>query len=110
MNANSLPTPSSSVRTRLLQKGETLFCQGDETFAIFVVRRGQVRLVRHMEDGSEVLLHTARAGSTFSEAALFSPAYHCDAIADADFEIEVHPKAALLPATRGKTRPRPNRS
>lgn len=45
-------------------------------------------------------LHVAHAGDTFSEAALFSPEYHCDAVADMDSEIEVHPKGALSRALR----------
>lgn len=93
-----LPTPRSSIGIRTLAKGETLFRQGDETFAVFAVRRGRMRLLRHLADGSAVLLYSATAGETFSEPALFSPAYHCDAIADTDTEIEVHPRAALLRA------------
>jgi CRP-like cAMP-binding protein len=101
MTSTQLPTPSPSVKIRSLQKGETLFCQGDEAFGVFVVRRGRMRLVRHLADGSAVVLYTANAGSAFSEAALFSLAYHCDAVADTDSEIEIHPKAALLQALDG---------
>ena len=90
-----LPTPAEAIGRRRLAKGETLFCQGDRTFAIFAVRRGRVRLVRHLADGSTVPLYVAHDGETFSEAALFSQVYHCDAIADVDSEIEVHPKDAL---------------
>ncbi len=82
----------------MLVKGETLFRQGDKTFAIFAVRLGRVRLVRYLGDGSAVPLFIAHDGDTFSEAALFSPIYHCDAIADMDSEIEVHPKDALSQA------------
>ncbi len=98
MKNASLPTPSAAISHRTLARGAALFRQGDPTFAIFRVRRGQVRLVRHLADGSTVLLHLAHDGEIFSEAALFSPEYHCDAIADADCEIEVHPKDALSTA------------
>jgi len=93
-----LPTPKKAITLRKLVKGEMLFCQGDVTFAIFAVRRGRVRLLRHLQDGSTVTLYVARTGSTFSEAALFSAVYHCDAVADKDSEIEIHPKAALSQA------------
>lgn len=93
-----LPTPETAIRYRTLTKGEALFHQGDETFAIFAVRRGRVRLMRHLADGSGVCLYVAQAGDTFSEAALYSPQYHCDAIADLESEIEIHPKQALLAA------------
>jgi len=83
------------LRLRKLAKGETLFHQGDATFAIFAVRRGRVRLLRHLVDGNSVPLHAARDGESFAEAALFSPVYHCDAIADVNSLIEIHPKDAL---------------
>jgi CRP-like cAMP-binding protein len=68
---------------------------------VFVVRRGQIGLVRHLADGGKVRLYTAGVGSTFSEAAMFSQAYHCDAVAEKDSEIEIHPKVALLLALDG---------
>lgn len=86
------------MHTRGLRKGETLFRQGAETFAIFQVLKGRVRLMRYLADGSSVCLYVAQAGDTFSEAALYSPVYHCDAIADLDSRVEVHPKDALLAA------------
>jgi len=98
MTLPSLPTPVSSIHHRTLAKGDTLFLQGDRTFAIFAVRQGRVRLLRHLADGSTVPLHIAHDGETFSEAALFSGVYHCDAIADVDSEIEIHPKDALARA------------
>ncbi len=98
MTPTPLPTPRSSVRHITLAKGEGLFFQGDSTFAIFVVRRGRVRLVRHLADGSTVTLHIAQDRETFSEAALFSEVYHCDAIADVASEIEIHFKERLLQA------------
>ena len=93
-----LPTPTNAVRCKTLKKGEALFHQGDDTFAIFAVRRGRVRLMRYLADGSSVSLYTAQKGDSFSEAALYSPHYYCDAIADLNSEVEVHPKDALLAA------------
>jgi CRP-like cAMP-binding protein len=93
-----LPTPPDALRARRLATGETLFRQGDRAHAIFAVRRGRVRLLRHLADGATVVLHVARDGETFSEAAMFSDVYHCDAVADVDTEVEIHPKAALAEA------------
>jgi CRP-like cAMP-binding protein len=45
-----------------------------------------------------VALYVAQGGQTFSEAALVSETYHCDAIADVDSEIEIHPKQSLIQA------------
>ena len=98
MTLTSLPTPVSALSLRTLAKGEMLFRQGDKSFAVFAVRRGQVRMVRHLAGGGAVPLFVAHDGDTFSEAALFSPVYHCDAVADVETEIEVHPKDALSQA------------
>jgi CRP-like cAMP-binding protein len=81
-----------------LAAGETLFRQGDAPAAIYVVREGRVRLVRHLNDGSAVALHVAQANETVAEAALFAEAYHCDAVAEARSEAIVLPKADLLAA------------
>jgi len=86
------------LRRRSLAKGELLFRQGDRALAIYLVGAGRVRLVRHIEDGSSVTLHTARAGETLAEAALFADAYHCDAVAEDPAELVVLPKATLLRA------------
>lgn len=94
----ALPTPRSAIRHRKLAKREMLFHQGDSTDAIFVVQRGRVRLVRHLADGSRITLYVAQEGSIFSEAALFSKTYHCDAVADVDSVVEIHPKDALKTA------------
>lgn len=92
------PTPTAEISLKSLRKGESLFLQGEQVFGIFVVQRGRVRLLRHLSDGTTVPLHIAHDGETFSEAALFSKVYHCDAIADIDSEIEIHPKNALSKA------------
>ncbi len=62
---------------RELDAGESLFRQGDETFAIF---------------GMEQL---------FAEAALFADAYHCDAIAAIASKVRVYPKREILASFRG---------
>jgi CRP-like cAMP-binding protein len=68
------------------------------------VEQGRVRLVRHLEDGSSVALHVARAGDGFAEAALFADAYHCDAVTEVDAVLTQVPKAALLAALEADPR------
>jgi len=87
-------------RVRELAAGEPLFRQGDKAFAIFAIERGSMRLIRHTIDSHRVVLHTARAGELFAEAALFSAAYHCDAVAAAASRVRVYPKRELLAAFR----------
>ena len=73
---------------REVRAGATLFRQGDAVTAIFEVETGRLRLVRHAIDGHPIVLHTARAGELFAEAALFAKAYHCDAVAVTDSQAE----------------------
>lgn len=70
------------ARYRELAAGELLFRIGDPVTAVFLVVRGEVRLVRRERNGSEVILQRSRGGF-FAEASLGSPAYHCDAVAAA---------------------------
>jgi CRP-like cAMP-binding protein len=88
---------------RSLDAGQPLFRQGDATFGIFAVESGRLRLLRHARDGSDCVLHVAARGDTFAEAALFSPHYHCDAIADIPSRVTVFPKDALLAAFAADT-------
>lgn len=81
---------------RALRPGEALFHAGDRADAIFEIVSGSVRLVRHSGDGGTVTLHRAQRGSLFAEAALFSEAYHCDAVADEAAQVAIYPKRALL--------------
>ena len=85
---------------RRLAAGEPLFRQGDAATAIFEVEQGRLRLIRHTIDSHPVVLHTARPGELFAEAALFADAYHCDAVAAAASQVRVYPKRQMLTAFR----------
>ncbi|WIM09242.1 Crp/Fnr family transcriptional regulator [Enhydrobacter sp.] len=85
---------------RELANGEPLFRQGDPVTAIYRVESGRLRLVRRTIDDHLVILHTAREGEFFSEAALFAEAYHCDAVATAPSRIRVYAKKAIKDALR----------
>jgi CRP-like cAMP-binding protein len=86
--------------TRDLDAGETLFRQGHKASAIFEVEQGRLRLIRHTIDSHPIVLHTAREGQLFAEAALFAAAYHCDAVAAIASRVRVYPKRELLTALR----------
>jgi CRP-like cAMP-binding protein len=96
MNADAEHQSDAKEHLRHLEAGEALFRQGDPAAAIFRLQSGQVRLLRHTEDGSSVVMHVARPGETFAEAALFADAYHCDAIAQAPSRVAVIDKRDLL--------------
>jgi CRP/FNR family transcriptional regulator, dissimilatory nitrate respiration regulator len=94
----------ASVRERSavrdIEAGGTLFRQGDKAVGFFEVERGHVRLIRHTVDGRPVILHSARKGDLFAEAALFSAAYQCDAVAVLASRVRVYPKRPLLAVFR----------
>ena len=83
---------------RKLKAGEALFRLGDKTAGLFEILTGRVRLTRVDRSGHEVILYVAGPGETLAEASLFSPAYHCDAIASTDAVVRIYPKPALLAA------------
>ena len=87
-------------RVRDLAAGEALFRQGDKALAIFEIEHGRLRLIRNSVAGHAVVLHTARAGELFAEAALFASNYHCDAVAAAASRVRIYPKRELLAAFR----------
>jgi CRP/FNR family transcriptional regulator, dissimilatory nitrate respiration regulator len=95
--------PSSIRRqatVRELAADEVLFRQGDKAAAIFEVQEGRLRLVRMTIDSRPVVLHTARKGDLFAEAALFADTYHCDALAATGSRVRIYPKPDLLLALR----------
>ncbi len=91
---------TETVRTagveRILKSGQSLFRQGTRTVGLYEVLSGKVRLVRVDRSGREAVLYSASAGETIAEASLFSPTYHCDAVAATSALVVLYPKAAIL--------------
>ncbi|MGP6087193.1 Crp/Fnr family transcriptional regulator [Antarctobacter jejuensis] len=84
------------ARQRGLATGETLFRGGDACTAMFLVRSGQVGLVRHSLSGAQLNLHSAGPGEIIAEASAYSETYHCDGVAEADSRLSVLPKPLFL--------------
>jgi CRP-like cAMP-binding protein len=76
--------PPRALSPFLLRKGEMLYRTGEKSRGCFFLEEGEVRLLRWSRNGRETVIHRAKGGETFAEAALFSKAYHCDAVAAAD--------------------------
>jgi CRP/FNR family transcriptional regulator, dissimilatory nitrate respiration regulator len=81
---------------RTLKPGQSLFRQGSRTVGLYEVISGKMRLVRVDRSGREAVLYSASAGETIAEASLFSPTYHCDAIATTSAVVRLYPKTAIL--------------
>ncbi|MDP2296043.1 MAG: Crp/Fnr family transcriptional regulator [Pseudolabrys sp.] len=94
-----LPAAVRAAATeRRLTAGEALFRLGDRTAGLCEIVAGRVRLARVDRAGHEIVLHVAGPGDTIAEASLFSPHYHCDAIASTDAVVRIYPKQAVLAA------------
>ena len=82
MNTEWLPpNVRASGIERSIKAGQALFRSGQRTIGLFEMMRGRIRLVRVDRSGREALLYTAAPDDTLAEASLFSPRYHCDAVA-----------------------------
>jgi CRP/FNR family transcriptional regulator, dissimilatory nitrate respiration regulator len=100
-NENWIPAEArKSGIARTLKRGETLFHSGQPTVGLYYVVSGTVRLVRVDSTGRQTVLYSADAGGTLAEASLFSPTYHCDAIAATAASVRLYPKAAVLESLR----------
>ena len=85
-----------SKQTITLQKGTTLFHQGDTVERIYFVNKGKLKLIRNTIDGTPVILHIGLSGETIAEASLFSNQYHCSAKADVACTVQSVNKQELL--------------
>ena len=95
------PAPKASIALRALpevwqrlacemrqhdfQKGDPVIHHGDHASAMWLVRKGWVKLTRQTPDGKETVIGLCTEGDVFGEAALFPKAsypYHAEAIDD----------------------------
>jgi CRP/FNR family transcriptional regulator len=63
---------AGAVRFRDLQKGGTLFEEGDEAKGFFLLAAGKLKVFKTAPDGREQILHFIFPGDTFAEVALFA--------------------------------------
>lgn len=89
-----------SVLMRQLQAEETLYRQGETTSAVYIVRSGRIRVVRHAQMGQTILLYRARSSQSFAETALFSRTHNSEAIADLPTQVLIYSCDALIAALR----------
>lgn len=84
------------ARERKLAAGQWLFHQGDKVEALFLVLSGEIRLIRYQTDGTSLILQRAKAGSILAEASLYSPHYHCHALAQMVTCVSALPKGTVM--------------
>ncbi len=79
-----------STARKLLKKGEILLQQGDASQHLYLVMRGQMRLVSFASH-QMVTHYFVDAGELLGESALYMPTYRCTAIAETASEIAAIP-------------------
>ncbi len=75
------------VRLDLFAREAVIFYQGDPCERVWLVQRGQVKIVYHDVDGREVILEIISPGEAFGGAVLFMPRQPATAKAIEDSEI-----------------------
>jgi CRP-like cAMP-binding protein len=59
------------AREKTVERGQTIFSEGDEGAGFFVVVSGQVKIFKLSIDGKEQILHVLGPGEPFAEVAVF---------------------------------------
>ena len=88
----------NQAKVKRYNAGSTLFEKGDRAEYLYVVKRGQVKLVRLMPSGDEKIFKVFLANGVIAEMAMFMPeqSYPMTAIAEVDSDIIMIKKPELL--------------
>jgi len=70
LDSTELAALSALARPLRCRKGEVVFREGDEGTTLFIVKKGEVRIVLRSQDGKEATLGFRAAGDFFGEQAL----------------------------------------
>ncbi len=58
-------------------EGQTLFLQGDSADEVFLIKGGRIKLIKVLEDGTELMLDIRKAGDFVGENMFFQEGqYH----------------------------------
>jgi CRP/FNR family transcriptional regulator, dissimilatory nitrate respiration regulator len=92
----------SILQTRRLEKGRTLFMEGEACDGLYILLRGSIQLSRWApQEGLEMVLHVVAPGMSFGEAALFGGRpFPATARALRDSAVAHFPKPAFLALLR----------
>jgi len=92
---------AAALRVRNYNRSEVIFRKGDESEGLCIVLRGGVRTVLTSPEGRQQILKRFGPGRTFGDVSVFdNERQPADAVAIADSEIAVIPRAELLDLLR----------
>jgi CRP/FNR family transcriptional regulator, dissimilatory nitrate respiration regulator len=76
LTPEELKQVAPACRTVTARAEETLFREGDPCEGFYLVLSGSIRVFKLAPDGRERILHIARPGQSFAEAAMFGPSVY----------------------------------
>lgn len=71
LNLEALKKIAAITQERRYGKGRIIFMEGEPGEAIYLLKKGKIKLSRQTEDGREHILHLVNAGQVFAEVVLF---------------------------------------
>lgn len=94
----AIPTVLRDVaRIGVFEKGQILYRRGQLPEVMMCVLNGEIRLVRHAQGGTEIVLQRSRGGFV-AEASLDAQIYHCDVAAATEGRLLLFPRRTFQAA------------
>lgn len=94
--------PKAEVLSRKVKAGATVFQEGSPTSRIYFVIEGEIRALRYLSSGQELVFFRARTGAALGEAGAFLEEHPFTAIATVDSVLVSMQKERLLEAFRSQ--------
>ena len=102
LNEADLGVLAAITVRRSFNKGEALFCEGEQATGFYLLVSGHIKMCRMSSDGREKVLHFVAPGETFAEAAFFGDGtYPADARALEGGEVLFLPKQGFMELMSG---------
>lgn len=90
LNEEEILAIEGIIQEKSYKKGEIIFFQGEAGEALYLIKKGKVKLVKMSESGDEQILNILKAGDIFAEVVLFDNAeYPATAIVVEDSALSV---------------------
>ncbi|UJS26390.1 Crp/Fnr family transcriptional regulator [Thiothrix winogradskyi] len=89
------PCLTQQAKVQELQAGECLFRINDTVDGLFYLQSGEVKAVRYLSDGTEVIMLRTRPGELLGESTMAVERYVCDAVVLSDCRVTKIPMQAL---------------
>lgn len=89
------PNLTQLSKVQILQAGECLFRINDPVDALFYLQTGEIKAVRYLNDGTEVIMLRTRPGELLGESTMAMERYVCDAVVLSACQVTKIPMQAL---------------